>query len=238
MRKQVGIVHLVYSIIISLIVITFISILAFGASSDAGNQMNVAATAISIILAVIAILMTLVDVAGQRQAMIDLKDTAESLSESNKRAQEMIGKAIETVEGFESSKKAMLDTVSQVKDETIQSVKEFSKIGGGIDTQKLDTFLNELESKLDMNIDKIKNQKTLNKAEHELSVYLSFIDWLENNYAKNPKKLYYKPFYDKLKFRFGSRDARRLMHFLVKNNLVQFTPDNRDIIELSPELFN
>ncbi|MCY8758261.1 hypothetical protein P8881_21690 [Bacillus haynesii] len=182
--------------------------------------------------------MTLVDVAGQRQAMIDLKDTAESLSESNKRAQEMIGKAIETVEGFESSKKAMLDTVSQVKDETIQSVKEFSKIGGGIDTQRIDAFLNELESKLDMNIDKIKNQNTLNKAEHELSVYLSFIDWLENNYAKNAKKLYYKPFYDKLIFRFGSRDARRLMLFLVKNNLVQFTSDNRDIIELSPELFN
>ena len=83
MKKQVSTVHLYYLIIVSTLLISFIAILAFGKNPEAGDQMNVAATVTSIILAVIAIIMTLVDVAGQRQSIIELKETAERLKESN-----------------------------------------------------------------------------------------------------------------------------------------------------------
>ncbi|MCY8917475.1 hypothetical protein MOE20_04090 [Bacillus atrophaeus] len=73
MKKQVSTVHLYYLIIVATLLISFIAILAFGKNPAAGDQMNVAATVTSIILAVIAIIMTLVDVAGQRQSINRVK---------------------------------------------------------------------------------------------------------------------------------------------------------------------
>ncbi|MCY8824378.1 hypothetical protein [Bacillus atrophaeus] len=124
MKKQIGIVHLIYTIIISLMLITFIAILAFGKSTAAGNQMNVAATSISIILAVIAILMTLVDVAGQRQSMIDRKETAESLNKSNNEAQKMFQKSMQAVENFENLKETLIKSVDSFKTETIERLEK------------------------------------------------------------------------------------------------------------------
>ncbi|MCY8807005.1 hypothetical protein MOE15_00395 [Bacillus atrophaeus] len=124
MKKQIGIVHLIYTMIISLMLITFIAILAFGKSTAAGNQMNVAATSISIILAVIAILMTLVDVAGQRQSMIDRKETAESLNKSNNEAQKMFQKSMQAVENFENLKETLIKSVDSFKTETIERLEK------------------------------------------------------------------------------------------------------------------
>ncbi|MGG1379608.1 hypothetical protein ABE306_06290 [Bacillus velezensis] len=120
MKKQVSTVHLYYLIIVSTLLISFIAILAFGKNPEAGDQMNVAATVTSIILAVIAIIMTLVDVAGQRQSIIELKETAERLKESDTVAQEMIENAINSLADFEKTKESLIESaVSSFKEETI-----------------------------------------------------------------------------------------------------------------------
>lgn len=233
MRKQVGIVHLVYSIIISLIVITFISILAFGASPDAGNQMNVAATAVSIILAVIAIIMTLVDVAGQRQSIIDLKETAENLNESNEMAQKMIQKSIDSVEAFKDSKEALLEAVSQFKDETIQSVKEY-----GGDTQKLDDRIKELESNFDLNlvnIEKQNSKKLIYKSNFKNNTYSQTIKWLMKNFDAD-EKMKLSDLYIRLKRQFGTLEATETIEYLLDTKQVIREPGG--LVKLSPKLFD
>ncbi|MGE6624624.1 hypothetical protein [Bacillus pumilus] len=122
--KKISIGHFVYTTIIALLIITFILVFAFGDNKDAGNQVNVMATGISIILAVIAILMTLVDVAGQRQSIIDIKETAEKLMKNQKASDDALEKSIETLEFLSSFREEMLASVSEFKDLTEERLTE------------------------------------------------------------------------------------------------------------------
>lgn len=242
MKKQVGMVHLVYSIIISLIIITFISILAFGASPDAGNQMNVAATAISIILAVIAILMTLVDVAGQRQAMIDLKETADSLNRSNEVAQEMIEKSRETVQSFVNTKEALLKSVEQFKDETIQSLKDFqAEAEGGVDVQKFNELIQELEVKkdIDLSLINLNSKSEIKRAKDKKKLINSFTDWYYRNYGV-VKKVPYNEFNNKLTKEFGANNSKFIMSYLMAENLAVIYPGSKgdDIVKFYWDFFD
>lgn len=71
MKEYVRTSHLVYIIIISIIVLSFFLVIAFGGTDNASTTMGTASTVSSLILSVIAIVLSLVDVAGQRQSMID-----------------------------------------------------------------------------------------------------------------------------------------------------------------------
>ncbi|MEH7685413.1 hypothetical protein V7192_07105 [Bacillus safensis] len=141
--KKISIGHFVYTTIIALLIITFTLVLAFGDNKDAGNQVNVMATGISIILAVIAILMTLVDVAGQRQSIIDIKETAEKLMKNQKASDNALEKSIETLEFLSSFREEMLASVSEFKDFTEERLKELlSK--ETIDKSDLDVALKDI----------------------------------------------------------------------------------------------
>lgn len=141
--KKISIGHFVYTTIIALLIITFTLVLAFGDNKDAGNQVNVMATGISIILAVIAILMTLVDVAGQRQSIIDIKETAEKLMKNQKASDNALEKSIETLEFLSSFREEMLASVSEFKDLTEERLKELlSK--ETIDKSDLDVALKDI----------------------------------------------------------------------------------------------
>lgn len=138
MKKQVSTIHLFYTIIIALILIAFVTILAFGKDPDAGNQMNVAATVTSIILAVIAIIMTLADVAGQRQSISELKETAERLKESNTVAQEMIENVINSITDFEKTRESLIESaVAAFKEETIDKLQNIQQTGNNDDFNEL-----------------------------------------------------------------------------------------------------
>jgi hypothetical protein len=88
--KKVGVEHLIYIIIIFTILISFSLVIHFGGIKNADNIVGVASTVSSIILAVIAIVMSLIDVAGQRQSIVDLKETAESLTKTNTQSQNVL----------------------------------------------------------------------------------------------------------------------------------------------------
>lgn len=141
--KKISIGHFVYTTIIALLIITFILVFVFGDNKDAGNQVNVMATGISIILAVIAILMTLVDVAGQRQSIIDIKETAEKLMKNQKASDDALEKSIETLEFLSSFREEMLASVSEFKDLTEERLQELlSK--ETIDKSDLDVVLKDI----------------------------------------------------------------------------------------------
>lgn len=125
--KQIDVVHLVYGCIIALLIITFTLVIAFGGNKDAGNQMNIMATGISVVLAVIAILMTLVDVAGQRQSIVEIKETAEKLTITQETSQEALRETIETIERLNGFREELLSSVTTYKNGTEDLIKNLSK---------------------------------------------------------------------------------------------------------------
>ena len=78
------------SIILGLIIISLVT-LFFYRDDNAWLFLSFAGTAISIVLSVIAILITLIDVAGQRQQIADISESAKTLSRST----ETLKKSIE-----------------------------------------------------------------------------------------------------------------------------------------------
>ncbi|MGG1863592.1 hypothetical protein ABEP22_16850 [Bacillus safensis] len=125
--KQIGVVHLVYGCIIALLIITFTLVIAFGGNKDAGNQMNVMATGISVVLAVIAILMTLVDVAGQRQSIVDIKETAQKLTTTQDKSTETLRETLKTFEELSGFKEDLLGSVAIYKNGTEKLIKNLSE---------------------------------------------------------------------------------------------------------------
>jgi uncharacterized integral membrane protein len=89
MKEYIRTGHLVYIIIIAIIVLSFFLVIAFGNTPNASVAMGTASTVSSLILSVIAIVLSLIDVAGQRQSIVDLKETAEKLTTSNVTSQEL-----------------------------------------------------------------------------------------------------------------------------------------------------
>jgi cell shape-determining protein MreC len=101
MKEQVRTGHLVY-IIIAIIILSFFLVIAFGGSERASTTMDTASTVSSLILSVIAIVLSLIDVAGQRQSVIDLKETAESLAVSNTHAQNLLEEVTQRLEDIDT----------------------------------------------------------------------------------------------------------------------------------------
>lgn len=87
--KMINQLHLIYPLIIAAISMVSLATYYYGGGSKAGEMVSFASTLSSIILSVIAIIMTIVDVAGQRNTILDLKETAEKLSETNEKSQEL-----------------------------------------------------------------------------------------------------------------------------------------------------
>lgn len=108
--------HLVYIIIISVIVLAFFLVFALGDRETASTTIGTASTVSSLILSVIAIVMTLIDVAGQRQSMLDLKETADKLQNSNESASVLTEKLMEKMIEIQDMKDQMLDAVTESAD--------------------------------------------------------------------------------------------------------------------------
>ncbi|WP_306010446.1 hypothetical protein [Bacillus sp. MMSF_3328] len=126
MKEYVRTSHLVYIIIIAIIVISFFLVIAFGDTEGASTTMGTASTVSSLILSVIAIVLSLIDVAGQRQSVIDLKETAEKLSETNEGSQEIIGNLMNKLDEITLLRDQLIEQVSNIQ-EWKDEVKNFIK---------------------------------------------------------------------------------------------------------------
>ncbi|MCY0089119.1 MULTISPECIES: hypothetical protein [Bacillus amyloliquefaciens group] len=219
MKKQVSTVHLYYLIIVSTLLISFIAILAFGKNPEAGDQMNVAATVTSIILAVIAIIMTLVDVAGQRQSIIELKETAERLKESDTVAQEMIENAINSLADFEKTKESLIESaVSSFKEETIDKLQYIQQKGNNdADFKELIDELNRENSRLKERI-RLRDQFDNSPLESGDIKRGNFILY-ERYTPETPIK--YADFLENLTVMFGKKHAKELIKFFIKTNKIR-----------------
>lgn len=183
--KKISIGHFVYTTIIALLIITFSLVLAFGDNKDAGNQVNVMATGISIILAVIAILMTLVDVAGQRQSIIDIKETAEKLNKSQKFSHDNITELLKAVKELDELKLVVTNTANDYKDYTHQIINDFVSKQQGIPKEQVDEIIEKVNAEFSKFDNKV---KVYNSIEQKLNIEkrtkVKFRKWVEAFYRE------------------------------------------------------
>lgn len=218
--KKIGVSHFVYVCIIALLIITCILAIAFGGNKDAGNQMNVMATGISVVLAVIAILMTLVDVAGQRQSIIDIKETAEKLAESQSVSHETIQKTIETLDELVNFRKELMNSVSDYRNGTEELIHELlkkeEKTINKEELQELLSKFNKKTSDLESKVQKI--------APNEIDAYnvdgllqeqylYKFKQWMINKYP-NESKIDKVQVYNEIRLNFSNTAAAIIINYL------------------------
>lgn len=206
--KQISVVHLFYMIIIALILMSFLLVIAFGGSKNANAMMGTASTVSSLILSVIAIVMTIVDLAGQRNTVSDLKETADKL-ETN------LITVNEGIKDINSLKEAMLSTMSQTQESNrlimqgISDLKEKYINDGDEPTENTDSknivadldYLSEITKKASLNSylnHSVGSGKTYtmmkyfeglqdNQSDYEKNLTISIKNFLINNFEIGKK---------------------------------------------------
>lgn len=155
LEKKINVSHLVYIIIIFIIVLSFFLVIAFGGLENANSMMGTASTVSSLILSVVAIVLSLIDVAGQRQSIVDLKETAEKLKDSNEKSLKQINLLQDKLIEVSDLKEALLNQVNknlEWKEDIIDIVNQSSKkVNDNIEKPEyLKNALNDINKKINM----------------------------------------------------------------------------------------
>lgn len=155
--------HLIYSLsILTMIIILLISFI-FKSSENAGAMLGFAATLSSILLAIIAITITLIDVAGQRSNVLDVKNSVEELKNVS-------NDITVIVEEFEVRNKLrdeeIFAFISQINKYNETNSKKFDDI-----TNKLDQISTTGEAKVE--VEKIKQDIAKMKNNIEFPQYVN-----------------------------------------------------------------
>lgn len=125
-EKKISVVHLYYIIVIGIIVNSFFLVIAFGGSENASTMMSTAATVSSLILSVIAIVMTLVDVAGQRESIINIKETADKLEINLKTVEDSVEEINNLKENLLNSMNLIQESNNSIMGEIVELKEKYS----------------------------------------------------------------------------------------------------------------
>lgn len=157
--QKVKLRFLYVSIILVLIIISLIS-LFFYRNVNAWLFLSFAGTAISIVLSVIAILITLIDVAGQRQQIADISESAKTLSEST----ETLKQSIEDYQNDKNEIKHIIHTAlnesigSKLDDYTNNVVNSLDALKNNVgDNKELEKEIQNIKDSLRSNVEKDRN---------------------------------------------------------------------------------
>ncbi|PIH60411.1 hypothetical protein [Paenibacillus sp. LK1] len=146
-KGYVNKLHFIYIIICLALVILAILAITIWNKEDAGVELNNAATASSIVLAVVAIVMTIVDIAGQRSTISDLKETAETLDSNLIQT----NKSLQTLSELQDRLLETMDSISKSQEDLKENISKLQKSyenEGPIDREKLNSELKLLKDKV------------------------------------------------------------------------------------------
>ncbi|MEN2009867.1 hypothetical protein AAJL88_02965 [Staphylococcus hominis] len=210
--QKVKLRFLYVSIILILIIISLIS-LFFYRSVNAWLFLSFAGTAISIVLSVIAILITLIDVAGQRQQIADISESAKTLSEST-------GTLKQSIKDYQSDK----DKIRQIIEDSIDS--------------KLVDYTNNVTNSLDNLKNNVGDNKELEKEIQNIKDSLrSNVEKDRNNFIDS--KSYRTQFAFTVNGKLPNHITQKLYEYILNKNLsLRSLENNYDnlIIKLMDEL--
>ncbi|MFC2948132.1 hypothetical protein [Virgibacillus sediminis] len=182
--------HLYYLLGIAAIIITLLTSFIFKSSEYAGSMLAFAATLSSVLLAVIAIIITLIDVSGQKQNVYDMKKEIEKLSE-------IVNKS----SSFSKELEMGLTKIEKRYQENTDLLSSLYKL---VEDSKLDDkpeeFYEKAKKLFSNNIDsynRLKNSEEFNKTTQDLKTFVysnpgMLPTEVINHFSKNfPKKYLY-----------------------------------------------
>jgi hypothetical protein len=201
--KMVDRLHLIYLSILFGAAIVFVISMYYGAGTKAGEMLSFSATLSSILLALIAIVMTIVDVAGQRNTVVDLKETAEKLENNLIKAGQGIAEINSLKEELLNSMDGILKSNLAVSKEIADLKAKYSK-NENAGAEQGDTQNKEILVDLNNLSEKMKNVSvaahfrgnrfihghqtyTINEQHAEQDKEITFIirDFLKRNFMKD-----------------------------------------------------
>ncbi|MBK3954656.1 hypothetical protein JJK96_00845 [Staphylococcus haemolyticus] len=213
--QKVKLRFLYVSIILILIIISLIS-LFFYRSVNAWLFLSFAGTAISIVLSVIAILITLIDVAGQRQQIADISESAKTLSESTETLKQ-------SIEDYQNDKNEIKNIINTALNESIGS--------------KLEEYTNNVVNSLDALKNNVGDNKEFEKEIQNIKDSLrSSVEKERNNFidSKVRTRLAY-PINGKLPI----NAINEIKKYILDKNLILKSLENNDdelVIKLTNKL--
>lgn len=168
--------HLIYLLVIASVFIVVLLSLLFQDSIYAGSMLSFAATLSSILLAVIAIIITLLDVAGQRSNILDVKNSVEELKtvrseiisliedfeEKSEKSSELVISALDV---FRESNKEDIESAIEKIEEIISSTSDTSE---PFKEEKVNGIRKDLEEALERLNHSSKAQVLSNERKKEL----------------------------------------------------------------------
>jgi Mn2+/Fe2+ NRAMP family transporter len=132
--KQIDTKHLVYLGVIFIIITGLLLSLLFGDSPYAGEMLNFGATLSSIILAIVAILITLLDVAGQKSSILEIKESSKKIEKVMIKSEEML---LKTEEQFHNIS-TLTDQLANTMQSNIELYNDLRKIVSETSDEKID----------------------------------------------------------------------------------------------------
>ncbi|MCM3132369.1 hypothetical protein M3629_06205 [Paenibacillus polysaccharolyticus] len=146
-KDYVNKLHFIYIIVCLTLVILGILAMTIWDKEEAGIGLNNAATASSIVLAVVAIVMTIVDIAGQRSTISDLRDTAETLESNLNQTNDNLRTLSELQDQLLKTMKSISKSQEDLKD-NISKIEKAYENEETINPQKLNSDLKSLKEKV------------------------------------------------------------------------------------------
>ncbi|BAH44527.1 hypothetical protein BBR47_35500 [Brevibacillus brevis NBRC 100599] len=135
--------NLLWIIAMFIALVVFIITLVLGDSQRAGENLSFASTMVSIVLAVVAIVITLIDVAGQRKNIVELNETADDLQSSVAEVKSVIQQyqtEIKNITEMSVSLREMIDKNEKWREEVINQI---SKQDGPISKEKIQEIITD-----------------------------------------------------------------------------------------------
>lgn len=155
-RAMMPLRDFIYLCVILTIGVVAVLALIFGSSTRAGENLNFAATLISIILAVLAIVITLIDATGQKEGIRQFQDAIDNLESSLNNLKDILestrGQYKESLE-LNSELILTLSKADMWKEEIINEIRSTTKTSkdsvhdSKIDISEIEKILNNAESK-------------------------------------------------------------------------------------------
>lgn len=218
-KGYIKIYHLYYLLAIAGIIIILLTSFVFKSSEYAGAMLAFAATLSSILLAVIAIIITLIDVSGQKQNVFDMKKEIERLSEMIDKTSNI---STEIEEGFEQMENRYRENTNLLS--SMYALVEKSKKEDNPE-EFFEKVMNLFNNNLDRdfsNYNKIMKSKEFKKAESDLRVFI-----YENQGMKKEEVLKY--FFDKHPKRYTFFYTEALNHLIFNKEVEEDENGNLSI---------
>jgi len=188
----------VYMLSIFVLILIFVIGNYYWRTESAGTTLNNVATGVSSVLAVVAILITLWDVAGQRNSIADIRETAEKLEKTQKSSHnlfEEMSSQIQSINNFKETIQESVDTNKAISTDVSEAIEQLKDNGQKDENEDLLNKLEDIQNKVSkydkkVNLAELAGTLTIPSKHNENEVEYKIRNYLEDYFPQEYKASY------------------------------------------------